>query len=211
MNNIYFNELVKLAEDFEMFWHKKYYEVNCKSRRVYKDFNDYYQRRMEQKRRDTEKYNDPDIEISEEKRKMIRDSIINEKTIKKAGMDFIVFTHKTKRYEELKSLGDIASLGYPRKEHVVYDTSVIIHYEEKNGEYITARDMENLFFSVAKTKPKAIKNFEETCELINNSTIEELMEMMRNQIKENKNKWKKHFEKELEEKKKVREMYKSER
>lgn len=41
--------------------------------------------------------------------------------------------------------------------------------------------------------------------LIENSTIEELMEMLRKEFKQSKNVWKKRFEEELEEKKKMQE------
>lgn len=205
MNNIYFDELIKLAEDFEKFWHKKYYETHCKGRRIYKNFNDYYQKIMEEKQKDFEKYNDPEREVSEERRQIIKDSIINETTIRKDGLDFIIFTYKTKRYKDIKSLSDILSTDYSAKSHVVYNTSVIIHYEEKIGGTINARDVENLFFSIAKTKPKAIKNFEQTCNMINNSTMEELMDKIRNHIKESKETWKQRFEEDKEKTKKVKE------
>ena len=38
MNNIYFKELFELAEDFNKFWHRKYYEVNIRGSRTYKNF-----------------------------------------------------------------------------------------------------------------------------------------------------------------------------
>ena len=34
MNNIYFKELFELAEDFNKFWHRKYYEVNIRGSRT---------------------------------------------------------------------------------------------------------------------------------------------------------------------------------
>ena len=82
MNNIYFKELFELAEDFNKFWHRKYYEVNIRGSRTYKNFNDYYQKHLEGKKQEQEKYNDPNREVSEAKRKLIRDLITNEKSIK---------------------------------------------------------------------------------------------------------------------------------
>ena len=88
MNNIYFSELFKLAEDFDKFWNRRFYEVNVRGSRMYKNFNDYYQKHLESKKQEQEKYNNPDREISEERRKEIRAAITNEKTIKKAYRKF---------------------------------------------------------------------------------------------------------------------------
>lgn len=210
MNNIYFSELFKLAEDFDKFWHRKYYEVNVRGRRRYKNFNDYYQKHLEKKKREQEEYNNPDREISEEKRKLIRESITNEKSIKKEGIEFIVFTHKMKRYRDINSLEDLLSNKNKRKAYFIYNTSVIVNYEEKVEDHYESGTIENTFCSIAKTKPKSDRQFKETCELIENSTIEELMEMLRKEFKQSKNVWKKRFEEELEEKKKMQEENKKE-
>ena len=211
MNNIYFNELFKLAEDFDKFWHRKYYEVNVRGRRRYKNFNDYYQKHLEDKKREQEKRNDPNREISEEKRKLIRDLITNEKSIKKAGIEFIVFTYKMKRCRDIiNSYEDLLSNNIKRKACFIYNTSVIVSYEEKVEDHYEGGSIENTFCSIAKTKPKSDRQFKETCELIENSTIEELMEMLRKEFKHSKNVWKKRFEEELEEKKKMKEENKKE-
>lgn len=210
MNNIYFSELFKLAEDFDKFWHRKYYEVNVRGRRRYKNFNDYYQKQLESKKHEQEKYNDPNREISEEKRKLIRDLITNEKSIKKEGIEFIVFTHKMKRYRDINSFEELLSNNNKRKAYFIYNTSVIISYEEKVEDHYESGTIENTFCSIAKTKPKSERQFKETCELIENSTIEELMEMLRKEFKQSKNVWKKRFGEELEEKKKMQEENKKE-
>ena len=210
MNNIYFSELFKLAEDFDKFWNRKFYEVNVRGSRMYKNFNDYYQKHLESKKQEQEKYNNPDREISEERRKEIRAAITNEKTIKKEGLDFIVFTHKMKRYKDMDSLEDLFSKKTKLKEYSIYNTSVIISYEEKVGDHYESGSIENTFCSIAKTKPKSDRQFKETCELIDNSTIEELMEILRKDFKKSKNVWKKRFEEELEEKKKMKEQLQKE-
>lgn len=51
MKNKYFNELIKEVESFEKFWHKKYFQVNCRGKRIYKNFNDYYQKVQDTKKR----------------------------------------------------------------------------------------------------------------------------------------------------------------
>ena len=178
MNNIYFKELFELAEDFNKFWHRKYYEVNIRGSRTYKNFNDYY---------------------------LIRDLITNEKSIKKEGLEFIVFTYKMKRYRDINSFEDLLSNDNKRRAYFIYNTSVIVSYEEKVGDHYESGSIENTFCSIAKTKPKSDRQFKETCELIENSTIEELMEMLRKEFKQSKNVWKKRFEEELEEKKKMQE------
>ena len=205
MNNIYFKELFELAEDFNKFWHRKYYEVNIRGSRTYKNFNDYYQKHLESKKQEQEKYNDPNREVSEEKRKLIRDLITNEKSIKKEGLEFIVFTYKMKRYRYINSFEDLLSNDNKRRAYFIYNTSVIVSYEEKVGDHYESGSIENTFCSIAKTKPKSDRQFKETCELIENSTIEELMEMLRKEFKQSKNVWKKRFEEELEEKKKMQE------
>ena len=205
MNNIYFKELFELAEDFNKFWHRKYYEVNIRGSRTYKNFNDYYQKHLEGKKQEQEKYNDPNREVSEAKRKLIRDLITNEKSIKKEGLEFIVFTYKMKRYRDINSFEDLLSNDNKRRAYFIYNTSVIVSYEEKVGDHYESGSIENTFCSIAKTKPKSDRQFKETCELIENSTIEELMEMLRKEFKQSKNVWKKRFEEELEEKKKMQE------
>lgn len=205
MNNIYFKELFELAEDFNKFWHRKYYEVNIRGSRTYKNFNDYYQKHLKGKKQEQEKYNDPNREVSEAKRKLIRDLITNEKSIKKEGLEFIVFTYKMKRYRDINSFEDLLSNDNKRRAYFIYNTSVIVSYEEKVGDHYESGSIENTFCSIAKTKPKSDRQFKETCELIENSTIEELMEMLRKEFKQSKNVWKKRFEEELEEKKKMQE------
>ena len=54
MKNKYFNELIKEVESFEKFWHKKYFQVNCRGKRIYKNFNDYYQKVQDTKKEETE-------------------------------------------------------------------------------------------------------------------------------------------------------------
>lgn len=46
-----------------------------------------------------------------------------------------------------------------------------------------------------------MNNFEMTCELVNNLTIEELIEKIKDEIKVSKSTWKERFEKEIEERK----------
>lgn len=66
---------------------------------------------------------------------------------------------------------------------------------------MNARDIENTFTSISRTKTKAKKDFEKTCELVNNLTIEELIEKIKEEIKVSKSKWKGRFDKEIEERK----------
>jgi len=209
MKNIYFSELFELAQDFDKFWHRRYYEVNVRGNRLYKNFNDYYQQRLEKNRLENEKYNDPNREISDERRKLIRSLITNEKTINKDGIEFIVFTHKMQRYKKIQSLEELASTRKP-KLYYIYNTSVIISCEEKVDDHYETGKIENAFCSIAKTKPKSDRQFKETCELIENSTIEELMEMLRKEFKQSKNVWKKRFEEDLKEKQKMKEQNKKE-
>ena len=65
MKNKYFNELIKEVESFEKFWHKKYFQVNCRGKRIYKNFNDYYQKVQDTKKEETEKNNHRRISLSD--------------------------------------------------------------------------------------------------------------------------------------------------
>ena len=194
MKNKYFNELIKEVESFEKFWHKKYFQVNCRGKRIYKNYNDYYQKVQDAKKAETEKYNNPNRKITKERQKEIRNLIINETTIQKGGLDFIIFTFKTKQYDDLDDI-------FSCKSFTVYNTSVIVHCEEREGNFVNARDIENTFTSISRTKSKAKKDFEMTCELVNNLTIEELIEKIKDEIKVSKSTWKEIFEKEIEERK----------
>lgn len=196
MKNKYFNELIKEVESFEKFWHKKYFQVNCRGKRIYKNFNDYYQKVQDTKKEETEKYNNPNRKITKERQKEIKNLIINETTIKKGGLDFIIFTFKTKQYDDLDNI-------FSYKSFTVYNTSVIVHCEEREGNFVNARDIENTFTSISRTKTKAKKDFEKTCELVNNLTIEELIEKIKEEIKVSKSKWKGRFDKEIEERKNI--------
>jgi len=211
MENKYFSEIYQLAQDYDKYWHRRYYEVHVRGGRYCKNFNDYYQQELERRNRAAEKYNDPNRVISEEKQKMIRDAITFEKVVKKDGIEFSIFTHKQKRYKDLGSLEDLL-LGKKIKTRActIYVTSVITCYEEKVGEYYKTATVENMFSSIAKSKATAQKDFEKTCEMIDNSTCEEIINKFKNEIKKNKINCKKRFEEELEEKKKQKELFKKE-
>ena len=89
-----------------------------------------------------------------------------------------------KRYRDINSFEDLLSNDNKRRAYFIYNTSVIVSYEEQVGDHYESGSIENTFCSIAKTKPKSDRQFKETCELIENSTIEELMEMLRKEFKQ---------------------------
>lgn len=151
MNNIYFKELFELAEDFNKFWHRKYYEVNIRGSRTYKNFNDYYQKHLESKKQEQEKYNDPNREVSEEKRKLIRDLITNEKSIKKEGLEFIVFTYKMKDIGILIPLKTFCQTTI-KEEHTLFIIQALLLVMKKKLVIIMKVDLLKIHF-VLSLKP----------------------------------------------------------
>ena len=74
MKNKYFNELIKEVESFEKFWHKKYFQVNCRGKRIYKNFNDYYQKVQDTKKEETEVVEKKSAPKKEEKQEVKEDN-----------------------------------------------------------------------------------------------------------------------------------------
>lgn len=210
MNNIYMNELMELAGNHHKLLHKKIYEIEFKGRRCgYKNFKDFYEKVLEDERRQQEKYNDPNREVSEERRKEIRDLILNETTIKKDGLVFTVYTYKMK-HTDYPDLDEILTATKKLRSYMIYTTSVIVECEEPQGEGVMTGKVEGLFGYSSKKQDEAEQKYKETCDLINNSTIEELMIKIRDDFKENKIKMEKHFNEELEKKQRRKEKFEKE-